>query len=131
MNFTIPSPLGFNMETLNNTFDEFIFEAKGTPFEEFAQKRHDGAKKIAEGAKQKGGTAMLTYYHFIVKLTYYKKAAAGKFDKKAATAELRELNKKLAALLKTFEPRDQIPFQKVMGQIEVVGELLIKHSEFA
>lgn len=74
---------------------------------------------------------MLTYHHFIVKLPYYKKAAAGKFDVKAATAELRELNKKLAALLKTFEPKDQIPFQKIMGQIEVVGELLIKHSEFA
>jgi hypothetical protein len=59
------------------------------------------------------------------------KAVAGKFDPKAATAELRELNKKLASLLKTFEPKDQIPFQKVMGQIEVVGELLIKNSEFA
>jgi len=131
VNYTTLFPPGFNMKTLINTFDQFIFEAKATPFEEFAQKRHDGAKKIAEGAKQKGGTSMLTYHHFIVKLPYYKKAAAGKFEVKAATAELRELNKKLAALLKTFEPKDQIPFQKIMGQIEVVGELLIKHSEFA
>jgi hypothetical protein len=117
------------MKTLIDDFTEFISEAKGSPFAEFAQKRHDGAKKIAEGAKQKGGPAMLTYYHFIVKLPYYKKAAAGRFDAKSSTQELRKLNRELAAILKTFEPRDQIPFQKVMGKIEVVGELLIKHSE--
>lgn len=117
------------MEKTISTFTDFIFEAKGLAFEEFAQKRHDGAQKIAANAKEKGGTAMLTYHHFIVKLPYYKRAAAGKFEPKGATAELRELNKELAALLKTFEPKDQIPFQKVMGQIEVLGELLIKHSE--
>ena len=118
------------MSAISN-FDNFINEAKKeqTPFQEFALKRLAGATKIADSAKTKGGTAMLTYYHFIVKLPYYKKAAAGKFEITSATAELRQLNKELTQLLKTFEPKDQTPFQKVMGKIEVIGELLIKHSE--
>jgi len=98
-------------------------------FKAFAEKRLAGATKIAESAKEKGGSAMLTYHHFVVKLPYYKKAVAGKFDVKSATSELRLLNKELNQLLKTFEPKDQIPFQKVMGKIEVVGELLIKSSD--
>ena len=112
-------------------FNTFINEAKKeqTPFQEFALKRLAGATKIADNAKAKGGAAMLTYYHFVVKLPYYKKAAVGKFESKSATSELRKLNSELDSLLKTFEPKDQIPFQKVMGKIEVIGELLIKHSE--
>lgn len=112
-------------------FNLFINEAKHepTPFQEFATKRMAGASKIADTAKAKGGAAMLTYYHFIVKLPYYKRAAAGKFDVKSSTSELRKLNQELHSLLKKFEPKDQIPFQKVMGKIEVIGELLIKHSE--
>lgn len=112
-------------------FNTFINEAKKeqTPFQEFALKRLAGATKIADNAKTKGGAAMLTYHHFVVKLPYYKKAATGKFEAKSATSELRKLNSELDSLLKTFEPKDQIPFQKVMGKIEVIGELLIKHSE--
>jgi hypothetical protein len=112
-------------------FKSFVNEAKSevTKFQEFAAKRLAGATKIADNANAKGGASMLTYHHFVVKLPYYKKAAAGKFDQKSATAELRKLNRELASLLKTFEPKDQIPFQKIMGKIEVIGELLIKHSE--
>lgn len=113
-----------------HTYFEFITESKqSNPFQEFAAKRLAGATKIANSAKEKGGPSMLTYYHFVVKLPYYKKAAAGKFDIASAKSELRSLNKELASLLKTFEPKDQIPFQKVMGKIEVLGELLIKHSD--
>ena len=39
-------------------------------FEDFAEKRFKGAKKIADGAKEKGGVSMLTYHHFQVKLHY-------------------------------------------------------------
>lgn len=118
------------MESQVLNFNNFINEAKEeqTPFQEFASKRLAGATKIADNAKAKGGTSMLTYYHFVVKLPYYKKAVAGKFDITSATGELRKLNAELNSLLKTFEPKDQIPFQKVMGKIEVIGELLIKHS---
>ena len=117
------------MATVKNYF-EFITESKKIdPFTEFATKRLAGAAKISQNAKAKGGPSMLTYYHFVVKLPYYKAAAAGKFNTASATTELKKLNSELAALLKTFEPKDQIPFQKIMGKIEVVGELLIKDSE--
>lgn len=111
-------------------FNEFLLEAKGDPFAEFAQKRHDGAAKIAAAAKEKGGTAMLTYHHFIVKLPYYKRAAAGKFDAPSARQELKKCTAELQQLLKTFESSDQTPFQKVMGQIEVIGELLIARTKW-
>jgi hypothetical protein len=116
------------MSILN--FNSFINEAKEeqTPFQEFALKRLAGATKIAEGAKKKGGLALLTYHHFVVKLPYYKKAAAGKFNYADANSELLKLNKELAQLLEKFEPKDQTPFQKIMGKIEVIGELLIRHS---
>lgn len=111
------------------SFGDFIFEGKEhASFQEFAEKRLAGATKIAEGAKAKGGASMLTYHHFAVKLPYYKKAAAGKWDAAAFKKELATLNKELTNILKTFEPKDQIPFQKTMGKIEVIGELLIRWS---
>ena len=110
-------------------FSDFIFEGtEHASFQEFAEKRLAGAAKIAEGAKAKGGAAMLTYYHFVVKLPYYKKAAAGKWDAVASKKELSALNLELTNILKSFQPKDQIPFQKTMGKIEVVGELLIRWS---
>jgi len=114
------------------SFQHFIGEAKENGgFSEFAQRRHDGAAKIANSAKEKGGAAMLTYHHFIVKLPYYRKAVSGKFDPKSAAKELEECNRELAKVLRKLEPKDQIPFQKIMGKIEVLGELLIKHTEYS
>ena len=55
-------------------------KASQSSFEDFAETRLKGATKIAENAKEKGGFSMLTYYHFNVKLDYYKKASEGKFD---------------------------------------------------
>jgi hypothetical protein len=104
-----------------------LFESGSTePFEEFAQKRLDGASKITEMAKEKGGAAMLTYHHFVVKLPYYKRAVAGKFDQASAKKEVQELHSDLSRILKTYDKGAQIRFQKVMGKIEVLGELLIR-----
>lgn len=118
-----------DMKNYIKNFDFLIVESKGNDFTEFAQKRHDGASDIVERAQKKGGTAMLTYHHFVVKLPYYKKAAAGKFNQVEAKAELKVLTRELAQLLKTFEPKDQIPFQKIMGKIEAVGELIIRSTQ--
>lgn len=95
-------------------------------FEEFAQTRHDGAAKIAKNAKEKGGPAMLTYHHFNVKLPYYKKAAQGKFDVDDAKKELKQLTKHLNDAVDGKVKLEQIEFQKKVGIIEVLGELLIK-----
>lgn len=91
--------------------------------EQFAQKRHDGAKKIAETAQEKGGPAMLTYHHFIVKLPYYKKAAAGNLDYDDAENEYKKLCKQLVET--SYNKMSQTKFQELVGKIEVLGELLI------
>lgn len=91
-------------------------------FDDFAEKRMGGASKIANSAKEKGGPSMLTYHHFIVKLPYYKKASEGKFDVDEAKKEFNECVKQLT------DNMPQIEFQKLMGKIEVLGELIIKHK---
>lgn len=91
-------------------------------FDEFAETRMKGADKIAMNAKNKGGLAMLTYHHFNVKAPYYKAAAEGKFDIKKAKKEFNECVKQLT------DDMEQIAFQKLVGRIEVLGELLIKHK---
>lgn len=102
-------------------FSEIIKEAKDK-FEDFVSARMKGAEKIANNAKEKGGPAMLTYNHFIVKLPYYKKAANGKFDYKKAEKEFEALHKSISLKM------TQTEFQRVVGKLEVIGELIIKNK---
>jgi hypothetical protein len=99
---------------------DLITESKS--FDTFAEKRLGGASKIADGAKEKGGPAMLTYHHFKVKLPYYKKASEGKFNVDEARKEFKETIKKIS-----FD-MDQTAFQIEVGRLEVLGELIIKHK---
>jgi hypothetical protein len=99
---------------------DLITESKS--FDTFAEKRLGGASKIADGAKEKGGPAMLTYHHFKVKLPYYKKASEGKFNVDEARKEFKETIKKIS-----FD-MDQTSFQIEVGRLEVLGELIIKHK---
>lgn len=117
-------------------FSDWLFErffllekAKGQSLEEFAQARHDGAKAIADAAKQKGGNALLTYEHFKVKLPYYKKAASGKFKLDTAKSQLAKLMKKLSEHTKPEVEIEQFAFQRLVGEIEVVGELIIMFND--
>ena len=103
-------------------------EPKVGAFEEFAETREKGAEKIAKNAKEKGGLSMLTYHHFHVKLPYYKKAAEGKLDLEEAEKEYKDLLNQLYTATKTKMNIEQIAFQKLVGKIEVLGELLIKHK---
>ena len=97
-------------------------------FEEFSEKRGDGAAKIAESAREKGGLSILTYYHFVVKEPYYKKAKEGKLDLEKARKELKELINELYQGTQDMSIK-QIAFQKLVGKIEVLGELLIEDKE--
>jgi hypothetical protein len=117
------------MEDLIKAYSDFINEAKtqGLSFEEFSQARLEGATKISDAAKAKGGAALLTYQHFVVKLPYYKKAAAGKSDMTALQAELGGLVKDLARGTSGKIKLEQVEFQRLVGKIEVIGELLIRH----
>lgn len=97
-------------------------DCKPNSFDSFAEKRLKGASKIADSSKEKGGPAMLTYHHFVVKLPYYKDAAEGKFDMTKAKKEFNQLIKQLDCDMQ------QVEFQKLVGKIEVIGELIIKHK---
>lgn len=106
-------------------YSEFISESKADQtIESFAAARLAGATKIAEAAKEKGGPAMLTYHHFVVKLPYYKKAANGKLSYESIESEYKKLLEELTA-----GKLNQTQFQKLVGKIEVLGELMIKHNE--
>jgi hypothetical protein len=103
---------------------DLILEATNekSAFEEFAEKRFKGAKKIADNAKEKGGVAMLTYHHFQVKLPYYTKAEKGKMDMETAKKEFEKTYKKISLNM------TQIEFQREVGRLEVLGELLLKNK---
>lgn len=91
-------------------------------FEEFAEIRGKGAAKITATAEEKGGLALLTWHHFKVKASYYKKAVEGKFDAEAAKKEFEETYKKISLSMTPIE------FQREVGRLEVLGELLIKNK---
>lgn len=99
---------------------EAFVDDKG--FKEFAQTRDKGAEKIANNAKEKGGYALLTWHHFKVKLPYYKKAEAGKFDIEKAKKEFKETYDKISLDM------NQTEFQREVGRLEVLGELIIKQK---
>jgi hypothetical protein len=108
-------------------FSDLMVESEKIGFDEFSSKRLKGATKISEDAKKKGGSSMLTYHHFVVKLPYYKKASEGKFKLDEAKTEFKENLDKLCKLTETVDI-EQVEFQKLVGLIEVLGELIIKHS---
>lgn len=102
-----------------------LFESKDKPetFETFADSREAGAEKIADTAHKKGGLALLTWHHFKVKLPYYKRAAKGRFDLDAAKKEFDATYKKISSSM------SQIEFQREVGRLEVLGELIIRNSK--
>ena len=107
---------------------KIISEETSKSFDGFASKRFGGAEKIVNNAKEKGGVSMLTYHHFKVKLPYYKKASEGKFNLEESKKEYKELLKKLYQSTKGEMNIEQVEFQKLVGLIEVLGELIIKEE---
>lgn len=105
-----------------------IIKSETKEFEKFADTRMGGAKKISDTAKEKGGLSLLTYHHFKVKLPYYKKASEGKLNMDDAKKEYKKLLDKLYESTKDDMEIGQIPFQELVGKIEVLGELLIKEK---
>jgi hypothetical protein len=89
---------------------------------DFAKTRGEGAAKIASNAQEKGGLALLTWHHFKVKLPYYKKATEGKLDFEKAKQEYTDTYKKISLDM------TQIEFQREVGRLEVLGELLIRNK---
>jgi len=100
---------------------QLLLEVKES-FEDFSKTRGEGAKKISDNAQEKGGLALLTWHHFKVKLPYYKKVSEGKFDADKAKKEFDETYKKISLNM------TQIEFQREVGRLEVLGELLIRNK---
>ena len=94
--------------------------------ETFSGNRLAGATKIAQGAKEKGGDALLTYHHFVVKLPYYKQGVDGDLDFTQIESEYKKKLNALYTATKSSMNIGQIEFQKLVGEIEVLGELLIR-----
>jgi hypothetical protein len=101
---------------------EILNEVKDT-FMNFASTRAKGAHKIATTAQQKGGLALLTWHHFKVKAPYYKKASEGKFNREESIKEFNETYKKISIDM------SQIEFQREVGRLEVLGELIINNKK--
>jgi hypothetical protein len=99
----------------------FLLEQRNS-FKEFAGVRGKGAEKIAGSSKKRGGLALLTWHHFRVKDAYYKKASAGRFDQQAAEKEFERTLKKISLSM------TQVEFQREVGRLEVLGELLIRNK---
>jgi len=101
-----------------------LFESKDQKetLESFADTREAGADKIATTAHKKGGLALLTWHHFKVKLPYYKRAAEGRFDLEKAKSEFEQTYKKISTSM------TQIEFQREVGRLEVLGELIIREE---
>ena len=100
---------------------DVILEAKDSLMD-FAKTRGAGAAKISDTAREKGGLALLTWHHFKVKLPYYKKASEGKLNIEEAKKEFNETYKKISLNM------TQIEFQREVGRLEVLGELLIRNK---
>ena len=96
--------------------------------ETFSSNRLAGASKIAQGAKEKGGDALLTYHHFKVKLPYYKQGVEGDLDFMQIENEYKKKLNELYSSTKNEMDIEQIPFQELVGEIEVLGELLIRKT---
>ena len=96
--------------------------------ETFSENRLAGATKIAQGAKEKGGDALLTYHHFKVKLPYYKQGVDGDLDFAQIEAEYKKKLNELYMSTKNDMDIGQIDFQELVGEIEVLGELLIRKN---
>ena len=90
-------------------------------FNPFVLKRLAGAEAITKSSKEKGGASLLTYEHYNAKLPIYK-TARSRFDVEKAKHEFTELQSKLSYNM------EQTEFQKLMGQMEVLGELIIKQD---
>lgn len=100
---------------------EILNEVKDT-LSNFATTRAKGADKIATTAQEKGGLALLTWHHFKVKAPYYKKASDGKFNREDAIKEFDKTYKKISINM------SQTEFQREVGRMEVLGELIIQNK---
>ena len=97
---------------------------KQDPDLEFFNKRRNGAKKLSAQAKEKGGPAILTHWHFAAKDSQYETVLnAVKMGK-----EKNYFVEKYKQVLQKMEKTNfsQKEFQSLSGEIEVWGEAIAR-----
>lgn len=106
---------------------EVLYEAKDTEEkkEEFLNKRSAGAKKIADSAHKKGGYSKLTEIHFNAKDKPYT-FCKNNISKKNIDQLINNKIDQLVPKLQNIPNMSQEQFQKIMGELEVYGEVLIR-----
>jgi hypothetical protein len=111
-----------NRVSFEKFFVESVTPKKQEELETFITKRAAGAEKIAKQATVKGGLSCLTAAHFHAKKTPYNICLKKLGDKLALKSHINNLLKKL----ESWEDMSQMEFQKVMGQLEVYGEVALQ-----
>lgn len=110
-------------------FEKFFIESSNPKqheeLEEFIEKRAAGADKIAKQATIKGGYSSLTAAHFAAKKVPYANCLKKLGNKAALKSHIGDLLKKL----QHWENMSQMEFQKVMGQLEVYGEVALQTNK--
>lgn len=91
---------------------------------EFVQARMSSAKKIATQSSRKPGPSRLTAAHFKAKLPVYRRVI-GMIKKGDDLASLKSEYRNLLSQLRK-KVRQPEKFQKLTGELEVIGEILIK-----
>ena len=107
-------------------FEQFFLESTDPDNQEelktFLEKRKAGAAKLAKQTALKGGYSTLTADHFKAKAGPYQKCINNLGDKKVVKEHIKVLLQKL----KSWDTMTQKEFQKVMGELEVYGEVAIQ-----
>ena len=111
-----------NQLNFENFFTESTEPEKNEELETFIQKRAAGAAKLAKQAAIKGGFSSLTAAHFKAKSKPYNICAKNLGDKRVVKEHINNLLKRL----KSWDEMSQMEFQKVMGELEVYGEVAIQ-----
>lgn len=116
--------LDYVFEVITESKDYSQTKATDNRLLEFVETRMAGAKKIATQSSRKSGPSRLTAAHFKAKLPVYKKIInmiKKGDDLKQLKGEYRDL---LSQLRKNVRQPEK--FQKLTGELEVIGEVLIR-----
>lgn len=93
---------------------------------EFLKNRKAGAQESAKKAKEKGGDAIVSYYHFAAKDKPYAEIIR-KLREEGLKPAIALCKERYANLIRQVDlDMDQKKYQAVVGEIEVYGECYIK-----
>jgi hypothetical protein len=106
----------------------FLFEATqgSEDIIEFLKNRRNGAKESAQKAKEKGGDAMLSYYHFAAKDRPYGEVTQA-VKNQGIDAAIKLCKNEYKRLMRDCDlDMSQKDYQAIVGRIEVFGECYIR-----